>query len=261
MVQMGGCRGRPVQILGPRFVIGRQRECQLRLGLPMVSKLHAAIERREDRVVLVNLGSTNGTILNGRVLRGREAELHDGDRIQVGPVICTLATAAHREGHAGVEEKVAEWLHGEDPSRSEPINAVDTAVLATTVPAADDDDPGWNIRSEIIQGVLVVTPETGELEDEATVERVREHLHDLLAEGGPRRVVLNMEYVAHVTGRAIGVLVAHHLRLDRSGGSLRICQARASIMAVLHQVRLTMLIECHPTLDEAVLSAWPGPRA
>ncbi len=28
-------------------------------------------------------------------------------------------------------------------------------------------------------------------------------------------------------------------------------------MAVLHQVRLTMLVECHPTLDEAVLAAWP----
>jgi hypothetical protein len=56
------------------------------------------------------------------------------------------------------------------------------------------------------------------------------------------------------------VLLAHHLRLDRSGGGLRICQARARLMAVLHQVRLTMLVECHPTLDEAVLSAWPDPR-
>ena len=90
-----------------------------------------------------------------------------------------------------------------------------------------------------------------------TIELLRAHLHSLLAQPLPRRVVVNLEYVAHLTGQAIGVLLAHHLRLDRSGGGLRICQARARIMAVLHQVRLTMLVECHPTLDEAVLSAWP----
>ena len=260
IVQMGAARGRPVPVVGPRFVIGRHRECQLRLGSPMVSKLHAAIERRDGRIVLTDLGSTNGTILNGRVLRGKEAEIHDGDRIQVGPVICTLATVAHRGGPLKVEEQVAEWLHGAGAGfdRADPVNALDTAVLSTTGPAPPSEEPEWNIKTEVIQDVLVVTPETGELENDATIERLREHLHSLLAESVPCRVVLNLEYVAHVTGQAIGVILAHHLRLDRDGGCLRICQARARIMAVLHQVRLTMLIECHPTLDEAVLSAWPG---
>jgi anti-anti-sigma factor len=226
----------------------------------MVSKLHAAIERRDGRLVLTDMGSTNGTVLNGRVLRGKESEIHDGDRIQLGPVVCTVATAAHREGPVKVEQQVAEWLHADDAiGQGEAVNALDTAVLATSNPAPEDEQPDWNIRTEIIQDVLVVTPETGELENDATIERLREHLHSLLSESVPRRVVLNLEYVSHVTGQAIGVLLAHHLRLDQKGGCVRICQARARIMAVLHQVRLTMLIECHPTLDEAVLSAWPGP--
>lgn len=259
IVQMGASKGRPVPVVGPRFVIGRHRDCQLRLGSPMVSKLHAAIERRDGRIFLTDLGSTNGTILNGRVLRGKESEVHDGDRIQVGPVICTLATVAHRDAPAQVEAQVAEWLHGEDAAAlAQSVNALDTAVIATSNPAPTDDEAEWNIRTEIIQEILVVTPETGELENDATIERLRLHLHSLLAESVPRRVVINLDYVAHVSGQAIGVLLAHHLRLDRSGGCLRICQARARIMAVLHQVRLTMLIECHPTLDEAVLSAWPG---
>ena len=260
IVQIGASRGRPVPVVGPRFVIGRQQDCQLRLGLPMVSKFHAAIERRDGRLVLVDMGSTNGTVLNGRLLRGKEAEIHDGDHIQIGPVICTLATVAHREGPVKVEQQVAEWLHGEDAAaRADQVNALDTAVIATSSPAAEDEEAGCSIKTEIIQDVLVITPETGELENDATIEKLREHLHSLLAESGPRRVVINLEYVAHLTGQTIGVLLAHHLRLDRSGGCLRICQARARIMAVLHQVRLTMLIECHPTLDEAVLSAWTGP--
>ncbi len=264
VVRMGGSKGRPVAVHGPRFVIGRQPDCQLRLGSPLVSKLHAAIDRRDGRTFLVDLGSTNGTVLNGRPLRGKEAEIHDGDRIQVGPAICTVATVAHREGKARVEEQVAGWLHGDGPA--DPAAALDTAVIATSTstPARDDEaepDDELCIRSEIIQDVLVVTPELGELESEATIERLRTHLHELLSQPVPRRVVVNLEYVAHLTGQAIGVLLAHHLRLDRSGGALRICQARARIMAVLHQVRLTMLVECHPTLDEAVLAAWPsGPR-
>jgi anti-anti-sigma factor len=258
IVRMGSSKGRTVPVAGNRFVIGRQSDCQLRLGSSMVSKLHAAIERRDGRVFLADLGSTNGTVLNGRVLRGKEAEIHDGDRIQVGPAVCTLATAAHRRASEKVEEHVAEWLHGEDPAgRAEPPDALDTAVLPTSGPAPADGEPEWNIRTEVIQDVLVVTPEVGELENDATIEQLRVHLHSLLGQPGPRRVVINLEYVAHLTGQAIGVLLAHHLRLDRSGGGLRICQARARIMAILHQVRLTMLVECHPTLDEAVLSAWP----
>jgi stage II sporulation protein AA (anti-sigma F factor antagonist) len=178
----------------------------------------------------------------------------------VGPAICTVATAARRDGPVKVEEQVADWLHGEDAAAwADGINAVGTAVLAASSPPPSEEDAVSNIRTEIIQDVLVVTPETGELENDSTIERMREHLHSLLTESVPRRVVINMEYVAHLTGQAIGVLLAHHLRLDRSGGSLRICQARARIMAVFHQVQLTMLIECHPTLDEAVLSAWTGP--
>ena len=38
---------------------------------------------------------------------------------------------------------------------------------------------------------------------------------------------------------------------------MRICQAHAHVLAIFHHVHLTMLVECHPTLDEAVLGAWP----
>jgi anti-anti-sigma factor len=259
IVQIGGAKGRPLSI-GSTFVIGRSRDCQLRLGSPMVSKIHAAIERREGRTFLKDLGSTNGTILNGRVLRSQEAEIHDGDRIQIGPVISTLAIVAQREGGAKVEEQVAEWLHGDAPSSHlNQIDALETAVIPTTGAANAEAGPEIQIKLEVIQDILVVTPQVGELESESTIELVRAHLQALLERRLPRQVVVNLEYVAHVSGQAIGMLLAHHLRLDRAGGALRICQARARIMAVLHQVRLTMLVECHPTLDEAVLSAWPAP--
>jgi anti-anti-sigma factor len=87
---------------------------------------------------------------------------------------------------------------------------------------------------------------------------LRERLHALFDQPTPRHVVVNLECVHQLNAQAIGVLLAHHLRLDRDGGALRICKSHARLMAVLHHVRLTILVECHPTLDEAVLAAWPG---
>mgnify|MGYP005861603671 CR=1 FL=1 len=50
-----------------------------------VSRLHAAIRRRGDALVLVDLGSTNGTFLNDERLAPRQAQqLRDGDRIRLG---------------------------------------------------------------------------------------------------------------------------------------------------------------------------------
>ena len=89
-VQIGGSKGRQVAVGGLRYTIGRDRTCQLRLGSPMVSKIHASIERREGRIFLHDLDSTNGTVLNGRPLRGREEEIRHGDRIQIGPIVATL---------------------------------------------------------------------------------------------------------------------------------------------------------------------------
>lgn len=65
IVQDGPMMGRPVSIRGSKFTIGRGPACQLRLGSATVSRTHATIERRGGRLFLRDLGSTNGTIING----------------------------------------------------------------------------------------------------------------------------------------------------------------------------------------------------
>ena len=52
---------------GPRtvFTIGRSPDCDLPLGDPTVSWLHAELRHTGDEWVLVDLGSLNGTRVNG----------------------------------------------------------------------------------------------------------------------------------------------------------------------------------------------------
>jgi len=71
-----------ISIDGPVLQIGRAPSCDIVLDDRNVSRRHAEIRRRGPVVVLIDLDSTNGTIVNGR--RVREHPLADGDRITLG---------------------------------------------------------------------------------------------------------------------------------------------------------------------------------
>ncbi len=65
------------------ILIGRAGRSTLILDDGFVSGEHARIERRAGHLVLEDLGSTNGTLLNGRPVT-EPAPLHPGDVIQIG---------------------------------------------------------------------------------------------------------------------------------------------------------------------------------
>jgi hypothetical protein len=74
--------GRRVTIDREPFLIGRLPECAVALQDPNVSRRHAEIRRRRDAVVLVDLDSTNGTLVNGSPIQ--ESPLVDGDEVTIG---------------------------------------------------------------------------------------------------------------------------------------------------------------------------------
>jgi pSer/pThr/pTyr-binding forkhead associated (FHA) protein len=75
--------GRSVPVTTARVVIGRSRECDLRLDDANASRRHCEIvQEGAASWALVDLESTNGTELNGAPVE--RAALHDGDRITVG---------------------------------------------------------------------------------------------------------------------------------------------------------------------------------
>jgi hypothetical protein len=74
--------GRTHPITSTPFVIGRSRECDLTVTDGNASRRHAEIVLEGDTYHVADLGSTNGTELNGR--RISREELAEGDRITVG---------------------------------------------------------------------------------------------------------------------------------------------------------------------------------
>jgi FHA domain/DUF1707 SHOCT-like domain len=68
---------------GVRFTIGRTRDCDLCLTDLSVSRMHALLVRRQDGWVLSDLGSHNGTRLNGWLVR-EPVPVQAGDRVEFG---------------------------------------------------------------------------------------------------------------------------------------------------------------------------------
>jgi hypothetical protein len=64
-------------------LFGRGDQCNIKLEDNFASTNHARITPQGDSIVLEDLGSTNGTYLNGQALTGPQP-LHHGDRIRIG---------------------------------------------------------------------------------------------------------------------------------------------------------------------------------
>ena len=71
--------------VGREATLGRGQGCQVQLADPMVSQLHARLFRSDRGLHIEDLGSTNGTYLNGSKVGGA-VRLKKGDRVRVGPV-------------------------------------------------------------------------------------------------------------------------------------------------------------------------------
>lgn len=72
--------------VGPgRWSLGRGHAADLRLDDPHLSSLHAALSQTDGQTSVEDLGSRNGTLVNGEPVR-RSQVLHDGDVVQFGMV-------------------------------------------------------------------------------------------------------------------------------------------------------------------------------
>ena len=74
---------RELTITQPEYLIGRGPDCDLRLPATEVSRHHCIIRLMAGEASVIDLGSVNGTFLNGQRVRS-QATMYNGDRLQVG---------------------------------------------------------------------------------------------------------------------------------------------------------------------------------
>ena len=91
------------------FVVGRGPECHVRPNSELVSRQHCLLRIHGQELMVRDLGSTNGTLVNGKRLV-EECALTDGDTLQFAPLVLQVVLA---------------------PDEVEPTVADETAAFAT----------------------------------------------------------------------------------------------------------------------------------
>lgn len=124
IVHGGKNEGAVIAINKPQFIIGRLPECNLRIESKALSRRHAQINVNDGSVTVKDLGSTNGTFVDGQKIT-EEVELKNGQTLRVGPLETTVQISA--EMHGAKNPKVA--------SVKEAVNRVANAKQSS----ADDD--------------------------------------------------------------------------------------------------------------------------
>ncbi len=104
--------------------IGRHDDCRIRIRSSQVSRRHCQLFEEGNRLILRDLGSSNGTFVNGKRVLGQQT-LKPGDVLTIGSV--TL-----RVGLLGAAPKSAAASPAPQPAAS------DTAEV-TALPVAEDD--------------------------------------------------------------------------------------------------------------------------
>ncbi|MGI5863613.1 MAG: FHA domain-containing protein [Myxococcales bacterium] len=73
---------------GKQIVVGRSSDLDMVLVEDMVSRKHAKITCTDGKIIIEDLGSTNGTFVNGEKIK--QARLKEGDRVLIGTSILKL---------------------------------------------------------------------------------------------------------------------------------------------------------------------------
>jgi hypothetical protein len=187
------------------MIVGRGADCDIVLPERPVSRHHARIERRGQGYLLIDLGSKNGTHVNGQEVKQPHL-LQDGDEIQIALCVKLSFVGAEAtvplsfEGATGIAVRIDKgtrrvWVRGQelDP----PLSPAQYRLLELLA----DADGQVVSRDDVVQAVWPDDVEEGI--SEQAIDALVRRLRDRLSEVAP-----DQQYIVTVRG--------HGFRLDNA---------------------------------------------
>ena len=138
-----------VELTGDETTLGRDPKCTLEIKSGMVSRRHARVFKNADEFLVEDMGSGNGTFVNGSKIEGPKSIKH-GDRIKLGPVLLRF------ENNTGIGQSPVTTR----PAPPKPIRPRYDDEERFNVEVADDDDESTMMTGSVTGfGNLEVKPE------------------------------------------------------------------------------------------------------
>jgi len=151
LVITNGKRPQVVRLRADETLIGRQRDCDLRIPSPEISRRHCRLSVRDGCVRIEDLASANGSFLNGALITGQEV-VRPGDEIQLGPIrfrveYALTAAALDQLLPAPPLAVRPPPLPGQPPARArQPKPAPEVIPIADELPPGEEDANTINLE-------------------------------------------------------------------------------------------------------------------
>jgi len=178
VVMSGGAVGLRVRLSG-NVTLGRDPTCEVVLPDAGVSWRHARVEDRGDAWVLVDLGSTNGSQLNG--VRQGEAPLAHGDRVTLGRTMMRFEMQDHLD--QAFDEHLDRLLHIDDLSGLYVRRRFDQEVTRT-VAAAGTQGRSAGLLVMDMDGIKAINDRYGHLFGAYTIGETGRVIGQVLGDRG-----------------------------------------------------------------------------
>jgi len=215
IVVQGKPEGKVIPLTSPVFKIGRGETCHLRPNSEQVSREHAEFSIVAETVSVRDLGSRNGTLVNGKALT-QACALKDQDLVQVGPLTFAVsiqggpAAAAVKPVGVSPSPKAAiddinhddidSWLVGDSkspaPERPSGVYSGDTITIAAfrdssaakpapTVPAPAPAEPPADVVDSDEEYERLPDAESEDEEGETDEPAEEEVVEEFIDESNP----------------------------------------------------------------------------
>ena len=189
----------PFEIAEAEMVIGRLPECEIQLPSNMVSRKHAILKRKGEDVFIEDLGSGNGTFLNGKRIE-QSTMLRGNDRLKFGPILMRFESDRFDDSDASsiikppsAVENVE--IHDEVEGSSTIVNTLETGLAAQLFESRPQDK---------LKAVLEISRSlAGTLDVESLLPKILESLFSIFPAADRGCILLREEISGKMTPRAM----------------------------------------------------------
>jgi pSer/pThr/pTyr-binding forkhead associated (FHA) protein len=153
LVVQGKPQGKCLEFrVGRDYMFGRGAECHIRPNSDWVSRQHCMLRVTTDGILIRDLGSRNGTLVNGVRLRD-EQRLQLGDQLQVGPIVFEVVDLVGLGGRQPPQRP--------GDSQADPVSA---SVPKTPSPSPTVEETGVLRVDDTAEAVIVPRVPSGDVE-------------------------------------------------------------------------------------------------
>ena len=154
----GKHQGKMIPLNTKKFLVGREQDCHLRPNSDLVSRHHCVFSIDDYAIRLRDLGSTNGTRVNGTNLRG-EVILKSGDRVSIGKLdleVVIRQAQAKPASAASAAPEAALALPDMTPAEELPVLAAEETETNYELTSYSDAPPADEIAAAIPSDTAII---------------------------------------------------------------------------------------------------------